>query len=81
MSRMQPFNNKNKRTAPPQTAHKLISGRTLLGSALSIGLLAALATPSHAAMLRLGTVDVQIDTTVSAGVSMLMSDREDRLDS
>lgn len=78
MSRMQPFNNKNKRTAPPQTAHNLISGRTLLGRALSIGLLAAMATPSHAAMLRLGTVDVQIDTTASLGATILMSDRKEQ---
>ena len=75
MSRMTPFDKKNKRPAPPQKAHQLISGKTLLGSALSVGLMAALIAPSHAAMLKLGTVDVQIDTTASLGATYLMSDR------
>lgn len=80
MSRMTPFDNKNKLAAPPKRAHKFISGnplsgKALLGGVLCVGLTMALAAPSHAAMLKLGTVDIQIDTTASAGATMLMSDR------
>ena len=49
----------------------------LLGAALSLTFTAASFMPqAHAAMLKLGTVDVQIDTTVSVGATMLMKERK-----
>lgn len=59
--------------------------RFLRGTAFALGvttlttggalLAPALFAPAQAAQLRLGTIDVQIDTTVSAGVSMRMEER------
>lgn len=59
--------------------HKRLSPQFFLGAALALGLTATAFTPAaEAATIRLGTVDVQIDTTVSAGVSVLMSEREEQ---
>ena len=59
--------------------HKRLSPRFFLGAALALGLTATTLTPpAEAANIRLGTVDVQIDTTVSAGLTMLMSEREEQ---
>lgn len=56
--------------------HKRLSPKFILGAALALGLTAtALPFTAQAANIRLGTVDVQIDTTVSAGVSMRMAER------
>lgn len=75
---------KNKRDKTPSKISANISGRVsmskpthyLLGAALSVGLMASALSPSEAAMVKLGNVDVQIDTTVSVGATFLMSDRE-----
>ena len=59
--------------------HKRLSPKFFLGAALALGLTAtAFTQPAEAATIRLGAVDVQIDTTVSAGVSVLMSQREEQ---
>lgn len=57
---------------------KVSATYSLLGAAAAIALLLP-TTPANAAMLKLGTVDVQIDTTVSVGVSQRVEDRETEL--
>ena len=54
---------------------KVSATYSLLGAAAAIALLLP-STQADAAMLKLGTVDVQIDTTVSVGVSMLTKEVE-----
>lgn len=78
---------KNIRDKKPEKLSGKFSAKTshgkpthyLLGAALSVGLMATSLSPSEAAMVKLGNVDVQIDTTVSAGLSMRMEERENSL--
>lgn len=63
--------------------HNPRTPKLILSAALALGLTATAlpftATTAKAANIRLGNVDVQIDTTVSAGVSMRMDERDTRL--
>ena len=58
-----------------------VSGRKpthyLLGALAAAALLLP-SSPADAAMIKLGNVDVQIDTTASFGATILMSDREEQ---
>ena len=66
-------------TALHKTADKITLGRmTYLGAAAALAMLVPLST-AEAAMVKLGNVDVQIDTTVSVGVSMRTAERETAL--
>ncbi len=80
MSIQAPFNQKASQDA--STANSPVK-KWLLGSyalGLSVALsLTTITSPADAATLRLGDVNVQIDTTVSAGVSIRAEDRETAL--
>lgn len=62
--------------APRNTAlHTASRKMTYLGAAAALAMLVPLGT-ANAAMIKLGNVDVQIDTTASFGATFLMSDRD-----
>lgn len=57
--------------------HKRRLPQNIIGAALVLGLTAAAFAPqAKAANIRLGNIDVQVDTTVSAGLTMLTSERD-----
>ena len=51
----------------------------LLGMSALVGAGMSIAAPANAAELRLGGVDINIDTNLSAGVSMRVADPETEL--
>lgn len=57
--------------------HKRRLPQNIIGAALVLGLTAAAFAPqAKAANIRLGNIDVQVDTTVSADLTMLTSERD-----
>ena len=77
MSIQTPFNQKASQDASTASSplKKWLLGSYALGLSVALSL-TAITSPADAATLRFGDVDVQIDTTVSAGFSVLTETRE-----